>query len=163
MTGEQAFAKLEQLRDKAGAQHYERVKLAVLCLEDKAWVAANGGDITTVWHKLEDEVLADICGDGDMPLHTLTAIYRRFPRLEQWQQYKFSFAKMADVIAKENRRPTQRVQVPATTRRQGVLLTPDEVAQLSPARVLREYARVYRSLLAAEARLGRQRSQEEVA
>lgn len=153
MTGKQLFLQLVDLRDEAGAVHYQRVAMAQQLLADKEWVTdrtGGGGDEDKALDRLEAECFGDLCGLISLP--QLLEIYHHMPDIRQWQKHKFNLAK----IWKEwrGRQPKRKVKTTADRLAEGFALTPPEDLETASAATLRrQYARAYKAAEFAFTRL----------
>lgn len=92
-TTTQKLARLKVLRDDAGANIYERCRLAAEVLADTDWIAAiHGGSLDAAEQAVQDEYFADL--GGYVTLGTLTDIYRTFPDEAEWKARKYNLQVM---------------------------------------------------------------------
>lgn len=119
MNGSEMFAKLQALRDQAGATHYVRVKMAQQLLKDRAWVRASdggGGDEDIAIGRLEEMCFADLCGVVGLP--ALLDLLEHYPEQVDWFRHKFNLRKMwAEIKAKQPAR--KKTQAKPTFTRNG--------------------------------------------
>lgn len=95
MNGSKLYAQLLNMRNEAGAQLFQRLRLAKQLLSDQQWVAEDeggGGDEATALDRLEDECFADICGAMSLP--NMMEILERIPTETTWKANKYNLRKM---------------------------------------------------------------------
>lgn len=97
MTSNDAYLKLLSLRNAAGSNLYERLKLADRLLADREWVSApdcGGGDIGTAVDRLEADCFGDVVGILNLP--QLGEILHHFPEEKDWKRLKYNVIKLYD-------------------------------------------------------------------
>lgn len=95
MNAREIFARLQGLRDRAGALLFERLTLADKLLSDHEWVAdasGGGGDEGRAIDRLEDLCFADICGALSLP--EMLEVLRHVPQESVWKQNRYNLRKM---------------------------------------------------------------------
>lgn len=156
-TGYQLHARLLQLRDHAGASHYQRVQVANRLLKNKEWVEAldgGGGNVDKALTRLEQEAFPDLC--GSVGLCQLLDLLHNFPDVEVWKKNKFDFRKMwADWKAKQKPTPAKANPRPAAQAATKSYTPPFQLEDLTPAKQKEEYRRVYAKVESDAERIAR--------
>lgn len=95
VTTHETYARLIELRDRAGGLIYERLTLADRLLSDRAWVEApecGGGDESRAIDRLEEMAFADLCGALSLP--EMLEILHHVPDEKTWKANRYNLRKM---------------------------------------------------------------------
>lgn len=95
MTGREMYAELVNLRNQAGQNIYQRLKIADQLLSNKDWVedeTQGGGDISKACDRLEQDCFADLCGVLSLP--QMLEIYKHYKSEKTWRDNKYNLRKM---------------------------------------------------------------------
>lgn len=123
MTGNQIYVRLMSMRDKAGKDHFERIKLAQALLQDKDWVeseSGGGGDEDKAITRIEENCFADLCGVMGLP--QLVEIYNAYPNVEDWITHKCNLREMWSRMKAKERSQSSKNKKPKGSR--GTVLSP---------------------------------------
>jgi chromosome segregation ATPase len=91
MTTKQKLVRLKELSRQAGANIFERCKLASEVLQDTDWLAQCGDEF-----KARDLLQAEYFRDlsGFISIGRLVELYEKFPLESKWKEYKYDLAAM---------------------------------------------------------------------
>lgn len=141
MTGNEMLAKLIEMRDRAGVNHYERIALAGRLLKDREWVespAGGGGDEDKAITRLEEDAFADLCSAVGLP--QLLDLLHHYPDQKDWRRHKYNFRRMwAEWKAKQ--KPKARPQEAAKRTYNKSLVEPIAFQRLPEVQKNRQYER----------------------
>lgn len=105
-TTAQKLAKLKTLRDQAGPNVYERVKLACEVRDDEEWVATIGGPDQADEH-LADEFLGDLC--GAVSFGDLYRIFQAVPDAGEWKTHKWNLRRLYALMKERTPKPEREI------------------------------------------------------
>lgn len=113
MNTQQIYIELVNLRNQAGTNIYQRLKLADQLLSDRDWVCrpdGGGGDESRAIDRLEDDCFGDLCGALSLP--QMLEVMHATPDEKVWKQNKYNLRKMWQNMkdAQAASRPTSRPQ-----------------------------------------------------
>jgi HAMP domain-containing protein len=103
MTTSEKVVQLHSLLGKAGAMHFERIKLAKEIISDNQWIISNfNGDESLAAEALEEDYLGDLC--GAINFWRLMNIIEVFPNIKDWERHKFNLTKMSALIDSQQKK-----------------------------------------------------------
>ncbi len=163
-TGRETYVALLNLANAAGAQHYERLRLAHGLLRDEDWVfdpQGGGGDEGKALALLEAKCFADLCGAVTLP--ELLDVYEFVPEVEEWKKANWNFRRLLELTRERRRsKPTRRAPIgnhAAEVRQADLSFRPvpaKQFAQLPPTQANNAYEQLlqsYQTLRSENARL----------